>query len=168
MVWLRCVFCDKEFLTRPSWARYGRKYCSEPCQRLGMRKGKNILCTWCGREVYKPLRQIKETSSGNFFCSKKCNLAWLTSVHREEKHPNWRTGQSSYRNILKRRNIIQQCTMCKTTNVEVLAVHHFDHNRDNNEISNLKWLCHNCHFLVHHYVAEEQRLQTIIKKVHAK
>ncbi|MBI4281264.1 HNH endonuclease [Candidatus Uhrbacteria bacterium] len=36
-------------------------------------------------------------------------------------------------------------------NNRVLLVHHIDENRKNNVLSNLVWLCRNCHFLVHKY-----------------
>jgi predicted HNH restriction endonuclease len=38
---------------------------------------------------------------------------------------------------------------CKIRMAKVLAVHHLDHDRNNNNVSNLVWLCFNCHFLVH-------------------
>lgn len=46
------------------------------------------------------------------------------------------------------------CKKCGSTDSRTLAVHHKDKNRKNNSISNLMWLCHNCHYLVHHYKDE--------------
>lgn len=50
--------------------------------------------------------------------------------------------------------MVQACAKCKSTDKRILAVHHKDRNRQNNTVSNLVWLCHNCHFLVHHYKSE--------------
>jgi predicted HNH restriction endonuclease len=41
----------------------------------------------------------------------------------------------------------------------VLAVHHVDQNRTNNKVTNLAWLCHNCHHLVHRYPIERKKVQ---------
>lgn len=56
------------------------------------------------------------------------------------------------------------CTLCKTEDKRVLATHHIDRNRLNNSVNNLAWLCHNCHFLVHHDNVETQRFADIIAK----
>lgn len=75
------------------------------------------------------------------------------------KHPHWKGGNASeiYRNILKRSGKKRACGLCGTKDERLLAAHHLDHNRKNNEAENLTWLCHNCHFLVHHF--EDQRLK---------
>jgi len=44
---------------------------------------------------------------------------------------------------------------------KVIIVHHIDKNRKNNKLSNLAWLCRNCHFLVHHH--EEENLKFLEK-----
>jgi len=157
MVLVLCEFCKKGFYTKPSWVRYGRKYCSIKCQRLGSRKGKNVNCAWCGKEVYRPLKNIKRTKSGKLFCSRLCAIAWIASEHQTEKHPNWKTGEKSYRYILERAERPKECEYCHNRDEIILAVHHVDRNRKNNASDNLSWLCHNCHFLVHHYVHEKKR-----------
>lgn len=60
-----------------------------------------------------------------------------------------------------RQSIPKICRLCKTKDIRVLAVHHIDKNRKNNKISNLAWLCHNCHLLVHHYDAERNKFERI-------
>jgi 5-methylcytosine-specific restriction endonuclease McrA len=53
-----------------------------------------------------------------------------------------------------RSDLPQYCGRCKLVDKRVLAVHHKDKNRENNALSNLMWLCHNCHYLVHHDKSE--------------
>ena len=72
-----------------------------------------------------------------------------------ENHPNWRGGESTYKNILLRTKILPICSKCRTKDKRVLAVHHLDRNRKNNKVENLIWLCHNCHHLIHHYPQEK-------------
>lgn len=162
-----CSHCKKEFQTKPSWIRYGRKYCSEPCQRLGMRKGKNVKCSWCEKVVYKSLKELHGTKSGKLFCSKTCSLAWIASEHQEENHPNWKNGEKSYRHILERHTKKKICILCQTENPDVMAVHHVDQNRKNNKLSNLQWLCHNCHHLVHCYPREKIRFTKLLTPTNA-
>jgi predicted HNH restriction endonuclease len=60
-------------------------------------------------------------------------------------------GRYSYRSVLTRNGITKVCNSCKTKDERILAVHHIDKDKFNNSLENLVWLCHNCHFLVHHY-----------------
>lgn len=78
-------------------------------------------------------------------------------MYTQEDHPNWRGGESSYRRVMNASERDKKCTLCLTKDYRVLAVHHIDKNRKNNDLSNLSWLCHNCHYLVHHF--EEARVK---------
>jgi len=154
-----CGICSKEFYVKPSWIKYGGgKYCSRNCGDLARRKGKVIKCFICNKEVYKQLKDLKNSKSKNYFCGKKCSLKWSASLHTGEDSPNWRGGKSSYKNILSRDNVKKACVLCGKDDLKILSVHHLDQNRYNNNVKNLIWMCHNCHFLVHHYDSEKQRL----------
>jgi 5-methylcytosine-specific restriction endonuclease McrA len=50
------------------------------------------------------------------------------------------------------------CRHCGLTDARVLSVHHLDSNRSNNRLDNLIWLCHNCHYLIHHHDDEREAL----------
>lgn len=67
----KCIGCGKEVEARRP--KNKTKYCSLSCYRNGIRPnnktGKIIACKNCGKEVYKPLSQLK---SKNHFCSKDC------------------------------------------------------------------------------------------------
>lgn len=158
-----CKFCGSKFNAKPSWLkkRHG-VYCSNKCRFGDARKGKTITCFSCGKQAYKQLKALSRSQSGKFFCTKSCQTKWRNSVYVREKHANWKDGKASYRNLMRTQNIPPICTLCKTKDERVLAVHHIDKNRSNNVIENLSWLCHNCHHLVHHYPPEYARFMAVI------
>jgi hypothetical protein len=141
-----------------------KHYCSAACSYKGRRKGKVVHCHTCNAEVYKIQKALKQSKSGKFFCSKSCQAKWRNQEFIGSKHSNWKTGRSAYRSVLGRNGVPKICTLCATNDGRVLAVHHIDRDRLNNELSNLAWLCHNCHFLVHHDNVEKQRFEEIITR----
>lgn len=64
-----------------------------------------------------------------------------------ENHHNYTTGKASYREKAFR-ELVNQCVYCGTT--ENLEVHHIDHNRENNDIRNLRIVCKNHHRTIEH------------------
>jgi hypothetical protein len=92
-------------------------------------------------------------------------MKWHNSNYIGTKHPNWKTGEYSYKGVLLQNKIQAICVLCKKDDMAVLTVHHIDKNRKNNKVSNLAWLCHNCHFLVHHYPEEELNFHRLNMKV---
>jgi 5-methylcytosine-specific restriction endonuclease McrA len=92
----------------------------------------------------------KRSKSNNFFCNRSCLAIWKNGhVLLGESNGNWKGGENAYRGIMLRNKIRPICTECGITNLKVLVVHHIDQNSKNNMISNLKWLCRNCHYLEH-------------------
>ncbi|MBI4600028.1 HNH endonuclease [Candidatus Uhrbacteria bacterium] len=92
-----------------------------------------------------------------FFCNKSCQTKWRNQVYSGPRHHLWIDGGSMYREIMRRSDAKQICRLCKTKDTRILIVHHIDKNRKNNNIANLAWLCHNCHFLVHHHEDERKK-----------
>ena len=82
-----------------------------------------------------------------------------------KNHPQWKNGKGAYREMMlrskKKRHI--HCTRCGFNDIRALLVHHKDRNRENNALKNLVWLCHNCHYLVHHYKEELEKLSKLYK-----
>ena len=150
---VKCKFCKKDFYTKPSQIKFGfGKYCSKKCQYQGRKTGRFINCFICGKESYKQLRHIKSCKSGKFFCSKSCQTIWRNTYFSGKNHPNWKEGKfQDYRDKFIRAGIKPVCKMCGIKDKRLLVVHHNDHNRQNNSIDNLTWLCLNCHYLVHSY-----------------
>lgn len=153
-----CKVCGKDFNTKLYFVEHGGgKYCSTKCQYIGIKTGSMKACAVCGKESYKKLTQLQRSKSGKFFCGKSCQTKWRNQEFVGEKHANWKTGLHTYRNRMLQSGAPKICRLCKTADSRVLAVHHIDKNRQNNKLSNLAWLCHNCHFLVHHHEKEREK-----------
>lgn len=161
---VKCRCCSKEFYSKPSWIRKGfGKFCSALCHHESQKNGEIVNCFICKKKTYKTLKALKSSKSRKYFCGKSCQAKWRNTEFIGEKHANWTTGEYAYRSILRRHKIVQVCTLCRTKDVRVLAVHHIDENHYNNDVQNLTWLCHNCHFLVHHDNLEKQKLLSKLK-----
>jgi len=137
------------FYVKPSHKKKGwGKYCSAICRTKSQFNGKRLKCEICKKEVYRSKSKLDSSKSGKFFCSKSCQTLWRNSLFVAEKHSNWTDGISAYNRILKN-DKYPKCLLCNLVDERVLVVHHKDHNRHNNGLSNLVWLCYNCHRLVH-------------------
>ena len=151
MPYASCKQCEVSFYVKPSHLERGwGKYCSAECLHAAMRTGSFVKCVTCGKEVYRTNKHFKHSKSGNFFCSKSCFAVWKNShLFTGDQHGNWKGGEYTYRDVMKKAKIVPKCANCGISDTRVLVVHHIDHNRKNNLLSNLKWLCRNCHYLVH-------------------
>ncbi len=151
MPWLKCLNCSKDFYAKPRHIKIGwGKYCSQPCSFEQMRTGKIFTCEVCGKNIYRSKLEIKRSRNGRFFCNKSCFAIWKNAhILLGEKNGNWKGGENSYRQIMLRNDIKPICANCGINNVKVLVTHHIDQIRKNNMVSNLQWLCRNCHYLVH-------------------
>ncbi len=148
----KCLYCQSSIKVKPSHLKRGwGKYCSRVCQNKASMTGKVFKCHICSEKTYRSVKEQQRSKSGNYFCSKSCQTIWRNSLYSDEKHKNWVAGKSSYRQRLIRLEQERACKKCRNSDDRVLAVHHMDKNRSNNHISNLIWLCHNCHYLVHHF-----------------
>ncbi|OGI64187.1 hypothetical protein A2914_00585 [Candidatus Nomurabacteria bacterium RIFCSPLOWO2_01_FULL_41_21] len=157
---VKCNLCSKSFFGKLSAIKKGwAKYCSSFCQYEARKKGKTLPCHICGKKTYKQVKQLTKSKSGKFFCGKSCQTVWRNQYFVGIKHHNWKTGLFVYRSLLTRHKTPKICILCKSRDRRVLAVHHIDKNRKNNKVSNLAWLCNNCHFLVHHYKDESLKFK---------
>lgn len=155
MAAFNCRTCGKKAYVKPSHRKNGfGKYCSNMCSAEAQKNGRLFPCETCGKQIYRSLKFQARSKSGKFFCSKSCQTMWRNTTYSGEQHANWKGGTSSYRQRLSRAGIEVICKKCGNTDKRILAVHHKDRDRQNNSISNLNWLCHNCHYLVHHYKTE--------------
>ena len=161
---VECRICNTPFKTKDYWLRKGYgKYCSVACQRTAQKNGKFVDCFVCKQTIYKTLKEINHSKSGNHFCSKKCQTSWRNKFFSGSKHKNYKNGKYTHRTILLNSTQEKVCRLCKTRDERVLAVHHIDENHLNNEEVNLAYLCHNCHFLVHHDKLEKSKfMETLV------
>lgn len=165
MTIVRCKICKRNFYAKPCHIKLGwGKYCSIKCRNISQLRGIAKKCDICGKEFYRSPAKLKHSKSGYFFCSKVCQTKWRNSVYIEEKHSNWRSGITVYREILKRNGIKPICFMCHTSDKRILTVHHIDKNRTNNKEANLAWVCYNCHYLIHHNKEAEKLFKVKLMK----
>ena len=155
---VKCKLCINKFYAKPSWIKKGwGKYCSKNCQYESNKNGKTVQCFICQKQTYKSSKELRVSKSKKYFCGKSCQTIWRNSVvFVGSRHRNWRDGEHAYRNILLRSGVARTCKRCSMSDVRLLAVHHLDKNRKNNNVRNLIWLCPNCHFLIHHYENEKR------------
>lgn len=160
MPMVKCKICANKFYTKPNTIEKGwGKYCSPRCQYQGRKNGQFVACFVCNKQIYRTPKNIRRSKSGKYFCDKSCQTIWRNSmVLIGRKHSNWKSGHFTYRTILRHSKKKEICALCKLKDKRILAVHHVDHNHKNNVLSNLIWLCHNCHFLTHHYFKEKEKL----------
>lgn len=152
---VKCRVCEKIFSVKLSRLKRGwGKYCSQNCKHIGFKKGVYIPCFTCKKQSYKSLKDQSRSKSGKFFCSKACQTIWRNTIYVGSEHKNWAGGMASYRHAMHRAKIKPVCTRCKNDDSRIMVVHHKDRDRRNNAITNLIWLCPNCHYLIHHYKGE--------------
>lgn len=157
MPFFKCRVCGQESFVKPSHQKSGSgKYCSIKCYGEAQKTGSLFPCQVCGKQSYKSQQDQRRSKSGQFFCSKSCQTIWRNLTYVGKNHANWKGGTYSYRDALRRAGIPEICAKCKNADKRILVAHHRDRNRQNNSTSNLIWLCHNCHHLVHHYKSESE------------
>lgn len=157
-----CTYCAVSFYAKPSRIKSGQgKFCSRACSGKFNQKGREVICATCGAITYRRPRDLARSKSEKYFCTKRCQTTWRNQLYVGKSHKNFTNGQSSYRAVMLRSKP-RICGLCRTGDSRVLAVHHIDKNRKNNKLKNLAWLCHNCHFLVHHYHPERERFMAAI------
>jgi len=151
MIKKQCLICGKDIYVKRYHVNKGwGKYCSKKCQFKGQEKGKWLECDYCGKKIYRTPKDFKRSKSKKFFCSVGCHCSWENENRRcGENAPNWISGQTVYRRLLKRYGKAEKCSRCGNSDKRVLVVHHRDSNRKNNQAENLEWLCRNCHCIVH-------------------
>ncbi|MBG9657101.1 HNH endonuclease signature motif containing protein [Cytobacillus firmus] len=70
-------------------------------------------------------------------------------------NPAFKWGETTYRRIAEIYRLPKFCYHCKTT--RNLHIHHIDHNRENNDPSNLRYVCGSCHRKIEHKDQLEKR-----------
>ncbi len=160
---VNCNNCNISFDAKPYHIRLGQgKYCSSTCQYKGAMNGKNLECEICDKKIYRTRGQLNRTKSGKMFCGKSCQAKWRNKVYSGPRHKLWNGGASVYKRVMKNKNELKICKFCRIEDKRVMAIHHIDKNHMNNDPDNLVWLCHNCHYLVHHDRLEAQKIMEVL------
>jgi 5-methylcytosine-specific restriction endonuclease McrA len=107
----------------------------------------NVRCAQCDKPFYLNRSKQKNSKSGLFFCCREHkDLAQRIGGIQAIQPDHYGTG---YR-ALAWSSLPHKCNRCGYRDViDILQVHHRDHNHSNNELSNLEILCPNCHAIEH-------------------
>lgn len=107
----------------------------------GKRTGTHVECAHCETSVWKTRSELERSKSGNYFCSRRCATIVNNAKYKSgTNHPGYKSGASSYRErAIRKYGAV--CHICGYDTEQVLEVHHKDHDRGNNKISNLVVLC---------------------------
>jgi hypothetical protein len=146
---MNCLTCSKE--------TKNLKFCSVKCSNknrqrsiesriktsAAMREDKSnpplIVCLICGKNFYK------FESKGKKYCSLKCSGIARTNVFIADFSLN---GKGNHKRVLihERGHKCEKCNNTEWLGLPItLQLEHEDGNHNNNEKSNLKLLCPNCH-----------------------
>ena len=140
-----CSTCGNEMNRKPSeFKKYTNLFCSSQCRDSFQKTGYKVNCATCGKDLYRTESQYAKSNSKTFFCNKSCSA----SYNNQSRHKNI-DDIKSYR-IKAFKTKPKECERCGFNKyLSILQVHHKDHNRENNHISNLEVLCPNCHMIEH-------------------
>ncbi len=159
-----CPQCNKKFDALIKEHRRGNaKFCSRSCGSKFNNRLKqipNTTCSYCNKSFYRKASKKNTGKSGLLFCCREHkDLAQRIKSGFPEIQPSHYgdgTRSCKYRDLAFK-NLPHQCNTCGWNNyIEVLLVHHIDHNRSNNNLSNLEILCPTCHDM-HHYLTKSGR-----------
>lgn len=146
-----CATCNSEFQALESEVKRGNgKYCSLSCSSRSPTRIKakqpNTVCGFCNAPLYRTKSQ-QQRKHGYVFCDRKCKEAAQkdTSFGISPPHYGIGNGKYTYR-ALAFENYPHKCDECGyDKRLDVLQVHHQDHDRENNNLDNLRILCPTCH-----------------------
>ena len=113
------------------------------------RTGETFVCIMCNTSFYRTRSEIKRNRTK--FCGKKC----AGDSRAGEENNNWKGGfhitQSGYKRLANRkyehRQVMENYLGRELKNNE--CVHHKDHDKLNNDISNLELLTYKQHAAIH-------------------
>lgn len=148
-----CETCGKEFFAEKRYIKRGHaKFCSLKCSSSRSRQPKksNVTCAFCNKDFYLRPSKVSLSKSGLHFCSRKHKDAAQRIGGIEAIQPNhYGKGINNYRKRALA-HYPNQCNRCGYDKfIQALVIHHIDHDRENNDISNLEVLCPTCHWEHH-------------------
>lgn len=163
-VTVNCSTCDKPFQIWRYLLRFEKHFCSKECRSVGRREPKGaqvtLICAWCKKVYIKRRGQIiqnerrRTTAKQSYpYCSPECQAKGLMYLYSPDERSGYVDGRSldnlyhppvgwkEFSRKIKQRDHFA-CRLCGST--KKLVVHHIDHDRENNDLSNLITLCSSC------------------------
>jgi hypothetical protein len=145
-----CIICNESFWL-PKHRYENQQTCSARCRgKLITNCRPTFTCSYCGKSSTRAANKLNNSRHGHNFCNRKCKEAAQrldgNCPDIRPKHYGNGNGEYTYRH--ERLKIADKCG-CGETRRFILAVHHRDGNRKNNNPSNLETVCFNCHALRH-------------------
>lgn len=152
-----CLYCSADFEADTREINRGNaKFCSRSCfgaYRTSTTPPKpvNAYCAYCGVGFnLSPSKQAGSKSGFVFCCRGHKDLAQRIGGLEAIQPSHYGSSLQDYRSIASR-SLAKVCAECGYDKIPaILEVHHRDHNRKNNHVDNLQYLCPNCH-QEHHY-----------------
>lgn len=155
--------CGKEFWT-PKHLLGKRKYCSRKCKALDSRDRISVICAFCEKSFLMQRSKLGKSKSGLVFCCREHKDKAQSLEFGILKPPHYTTLDTTkdYRKKMEMatapEDYVCQNPDCPITKAGIeiprymLAIHHIDKNRNNNDLDNLIILCAWCHSQVHRRV----------------
>ena len=129
---------------------YKEKQRAKADRLFGPEENHSKVCECCGQEYTWFGRENTKAYTASKFCSRAC---------ANNRSNWWQKNAKGYRTIAKNNHGLS-CAICSFD--KIVAVHHIDENRKNNDPKNLIPLCPNHHEMVHSKWREE--IQPFIDK----
>lgn len=117
---------------------YKRKQAAKADRLFGQVLEHKKICACCNKEFIFVGRKKTKAYERALFCNRSC---------ANNRQTWWNDNATHYRTIAFR-HWDERCVVCGFD--KVVAIHHVDENKDNNEPVNLVPLCPNHHEMVHH------------------
>lgn len=146
-----CDYCKKD-IYKQEWhlQKYKKHFCKKSCHIKYLKQNTQYFiakCAFCQNEVRKRNFTRKHSKTGLLFCNNLCKNRFLATHRRWLKDDVFSYSQ--------RREILleigdNKCQVCDyDEDIRMLDIHHYDENRNNNKIENLRLVCVWCHLLHH-------------------
>lgn len=131
---------------------YKKKQSDKAARLWGPLKEHTKECEMCSKEFIWEGRQKTKAYKKARFCSRSC----AASVGGQAKSERLKDSERSYRSLCFKYHK-KECVVCGED--KIVAVHHYDHNHNNNKPENLVPLCPTHHQYIHseyNYLVEDK------------
>lgn len=133
---------------------YKQKQVAKLDNKFGPSMTHTKTCKVCGKVYEWTGRKLTKAYEKSQFCSRSC------ANNRTEW---WKDNATDYRTIAFR-HYKKECAICGFD--KIVAVHHRDEDRSNNQISNLVPLCPNHHEMIHCKEHRDEVIGELVKWDH--